>query len=43
MMKKIIQTVADGGGELDVHMYPLHKILGCIGNWSLSNGMSIHY
>lgn len=22
-MKKIIQTVADGGGELGVHMYPL--------------------
>ena len=23
VMKKIIQTVADGGGELGVHMYPL--------------------
>jgi hypothetical protein len=22
VMKKIIQTVADGGGELGVHMYP---------------------
>ena len=22
MMKKIIQTVQDGGGELGVHMYP---------------------
>ena len=27
-MKKIIQTVADGGGELGVHMYPLKKS-GC--------------
>ena len=26
-MKKIIQTVADGGGELGVHMYPLSVIL----------------
>jgi len=25
VMKKIIQTVADGGGELGVHMYPLKK------------------
>ena len=24
-MKKIIQTVADGGGELGVHMYPLSE------------------
>lgn len=24
VMKKIIQTVADGGGELGVHMYPLY-------------------
>ena len=23
MMKKIIHTVADGGGELGVHLYPL--------------------
>lgn len=30
MMKKIIETVAEGGGELGVHMYPfslLHSIL----------------
>ena len=30
MMKKIIETVAEGGGELGVHMYPfllLHRIL----------------
>jgi len=29
-MKKIIETVAEGGGELGVHMYPfllLHDIL----------------
>lgn len=29
MMKKIIETVAEGGGELGVHMYPfslLHAI-----------------
>lgn len=25
-MKKIIQTVADGGGELGVHMYPLRTL-----------------
>lgn len=25
VMKKIIQTVADGGGELGVHMYPLSE------------------
>lgn len=26
-MKKIIQTVADGGGELGVHMYPSSVIV----------------
>ena len=25
VMKKIIQTVAEGGGELGVHMYPFKK------------------
>lgn len=24
VMKKIIETVAEGGGELGVHMYPFH-------------------
>ena len=27
VMKKIIQTVADGGGELGVHMYPLRIVI----------------
>ena len=26
VMKKIIETVAEGGGELGVHMYPLMAI-----------------
>lgn len=26
VMKKIIETVAEGGGELGVHMYPFHLI-----------------
>lgn len=32
VMKKIIETVAEGGGELGVHMYPFHpsnKSLQC--------------
>ena len=27
-MKKIIETVAEGGGELGVHMYPYLSVLG---------------
>lgn len=28
VMKKIIETVAEGGGELGVHMYPFMEITG---------------
>lgn len=28
MMKKIIETVAEGGGELGVHMYPFSLLRG---------------
>lgn len=27
VMKKIIETVAEGGGELGVHMYPFHRLV----------------
>ena len=35
VMKKIIQTVAEGGGELGVHMYPLDVVVSFAGHVSL--------
>ena len=36
VMKKIIQTVADGGGELGVHMYPLNVMVMRVIPWNQS-------
>lgn len=33
-MKKIIETVAEGGGELGVHMYPC-LFIWLVANWLL--------